>query len=143
MVTKSIALSDDIKKQIYFNAAKIESLTDDISGLEAKVESTSSRLAKIEKVGYMIAGAFFLFNAGPGILDQANTLMQTRQQPQQQIHGMPHQAGHYGPWEQVEQTSAPAPVPAAVPANSTAIHMINANGNKVTYYAIREGDGPR
>ena len=143
MVTKSIALSDDVKKQIYFNTAKIESLTEGISGLEAKVESTSSRLAKIEKVGYMIAGAFFLFNAGPGILDQASSLMETRQQQQQPLQGTPQQAGHYGPWAQVAQTSAPAPVPAAVPANSTAIHTIDANGNHITYYAIRAGDGPR
>lgn len=128
------AIAEDTKKQIYFNTAKIESLAEGMSGLEAKVESTSSRLAKIEKVGYMIAGAFFLFNAGPGILDQASSLMDARQQTQVQTHGLPQQEGHYGPWAQVAQVSA-----APVPTHTTT----DVNGNQITYYAIREGDGPR
>ena len=127
------AIAEDTKKQIYFNTAKIESLAEGMSGLEAKVESTSSRLAKIEKVGYMIAGAFFLFNAGPGILDQASSLMDARQQTQVQTHGLPQQEGQYGPWAQVN--AAPAPIP----THTTTY----ANGNQITYYAMREGDGPR
>ena len=130
------AIAEDTKKQIYFNTAKIESLAEGMSGLEAKVESTSSRLAKIEKVGYMIAGAFFLFNAGPGILDQASSLMESRQQTQVQTHGIPQQEGHYGPWAQVAQVNA---APAPIPTHTT----IDVNGNQITYYAIREGDGPR
>ncbi len=137
----SSAVAEDTKKQLYINTIRIETMLEAQAGLEEKIESTSARLGKIEKIGYMIAGAFFLLNAGPGLLNQANTWIHPPADPDPVARGIPHAEGHYGPWPTVAQT--PKDVVAAIPVNSTAITTVDARGNKVTYYAMRQGEGPR